>query len=56
MVDSSVSIRAIIISAYGTNGQGWVWEPEPGTQSCDVISCFLMKDKESPFLPSGCPE
>lgn len=31
-------------------------EPEPHTQHCDVTSWFLIKDKESPFLPSGCPE
>lgn len=49
MVDSTVSIRTIIISAYETNGQGWVQEPEHGTQNCDVISCFLIKGKESPF-------
>jgi hypothetical protein len=53
-MDSSVSIRTV--SAYGTNGQGWVRGPEPGTQNCDVISCFLIKNKESLFLPNGFPE
>lgn len=50
MVDSSVSIRTIIISTYRTNGQGWVQGPEPGMQNCDVISCFLIEDRIS--IPS----
>lgn len=49
MADSTVSIKTITISAYKTNGQGWVQGPEPGTQNRDVISCFVIKDKESPF-------
>lgn len=51
----TVSIRTVIVSAYWTSGQGWVQGPEPGTRDCDVISCFLIKDKESPLLPNGCP-
>lgn len=50
-MDSSVSIRTIIISAYRTNGQGWVQGPEPGMQNCDVISCFLIKE-EGISIPS----